>query len=134
MTIKTGRGDDYITHILDTAKCSRCGLCAKVCQGDVLHFKNGVITISHGKTFGCIGCAHCAAVCPHGCIRLTGRTLGDKSLEKFPSIEKPSFDSLYALALSRLNLLRRFWHLRPPLRCRFLRRMLSCWYCGARIR
>lgn len=101
MTIKTGRGDDYITYVLDTGQCIRCGLCAKVCQSDVLHFANGAITISHGKTFGCIGCAHCAAVCPNGCIRLKGRTLGDKSLEKLPSAAKPSFDSLYALALSR---------------------------------
>jgi len=101
MTIKTGRGDDFTTLVVNTTKCTRCGLCIKVCKAGVLKREHGAITISHGKTFGCIGCAHCAAVCPHGCLRLKGRRLSEDSLIALPETEKPSFDSLYAMALTR---------------------------------
>jgi ferredoxin len=101
MTIKTGRGDDYTTLVVNTTTCNRCGLCIKVCKAGVLKRKHGAITISHGKTFGCIGCAHCAAVCPRGCLRIKGRRLNEDSLIALPETEKPSFDALYALALTR---------------------------------
>jgi NAD-dependent dihydropyrimidine dehydrogenase PreA subunit/nitroreductase len=101
MTIKTGRGDDRTTLVVNTTKCSRCGLCIKVCKAGVLKREHGAITISHGESFGCVGCAHCAAVCPHNCFRLRGRRLNEGSLVALPETEKPSFDSLYALALSR---------------------------------
>lgn len=101
MTIRTGRGDDHTTVVVNTTKCNRCGLCVRVCKAGVLKREHGAITISHGKNFGCIGCAHCAAVCPHGCLRLRGRRLAEDSLIDLPETEKPSFDALHALALSR---------------------------------
>jgi ferredoxin len=103
MTIKTGRGNDYTTHIIDTSKCTRCGLCAKVCKSDVLKIEHGTITLSHGQTTGCVGCARCAAVCPQGCITIKGRTLSPTSLVPLPKTAKASFDSLYSLALTRQN-------------------------------
>ncbi|MDR3561095.1 MAG: nitroreductase family protein [Negativicutes bacterium] len=101
MTIKSGRGEDETVLLVNTTKCKRCGQCTAVCKAGVLQRAHGAITISHGKSYGCIGCAHCAAVCPQGCIQLRGRTLGEDSLCPLPDAEKPSFDSLYALALTR---------------------------------
>lgn len=104
MTIKSGRGDDYTTHVLDTTKCSRCGLCVKVCKADVFKLDGRNISISHGKTFGCTGCARCAAVCPEYCIQLRGRSLSDISIVDLPKTKKPSYESLYALTLARQNI------------------------------
>lgn len=104
MTIRSGRGDDFTTLVVNTTKCTRCGSCVKVCKADVLKREHGAITISHGRSYGCVGCAHCAAVCPHGCLKLKGRGLSENSLIELPQENPPSFESMYALALARRSL------------------------------
>lgn len=44
-------------------KCSRCGLCSKVCAGGHLDLNSGKINLEH-----CIKCYHCMAVCKSGAI------------------------------------------------------------------
>lgn len=55
--------------VLDTEKCSGCGLCAEVCGLDVITRNgNGRPTINH--TAYCHACGHCVAICPQHALSM----------------------------------------------------------------
>ena len=47
--------------IIDTEKCTGCGLCKKDCVGFDIAVVDGK-AVANGKS--CIACGHCEAICP----------------------------------------------------------------------
>ena len=58
-----------IKVLIDSEKCTGCGLCLSDCQRHVLEIQNGkaVVINSH-----CLKCGHCLAICPANAVNLTG--------------------------------------------------------------
>ena len=63
--------------VLDTEKCTGCGLCQAHCRFDAISRMDGVYSISE---YACEGCGVCAHVCPRNAIRLAPDTAGRKEL------------------------------------------------------
>ncbi|HOX31187.1 MAG TPA: 4Fe-4S binding protein [Spirochaetales bacterium] len=57
--------------VLDEARCSGCGACAKACRFGAIVALGGVVTIDERV---CKGCGRCVAACP-------SRALGERALE-----------------------------------------------------
>lgn len=104
MAIKTSRTQETAEVRIDHSRCKACGLCAKVC-GMTLSMDGGKARIDQNKLFGCVGCAQCVAVCPEGCVTVTGRTLSEEdALQLPPAKERPSYESLHALLVARRSI------------------------------
>lgn len=56
--------------IIDTARCTGCGLCAANCPDRVLRLADGV---ARHDGADCLRCGHCRALCPADAIRLPDR-------------------------------------------------------------
>jgi nitroreductase/NAD-dependent dihydropyrimidine dehydrogenase PreA subunit len=69
--------DDLTKPLLDTSRCTGCGLCLDVCPSDVLALENGQVTLTRE---GCFGCDHCAAVCPTEAITIDSVSTGNIEL------------------------------------------------------
>jgi NAD-dependent dihydropyrimidine dehydrogenase PreA subunit/nitroreductase len=75
-----------LNFTVDTAKCTRCGLCAEVCTGGIIKQNDG------GSPFveedECLECQQCFAICPAGALSIFGVTV-DKvaalTTDKLPS-------------------------------------------------
>ena len=63
--------------VLDTEKCTGCGLCQAHCRFDAISRTDGVYAISE---YACEGCGVCAHVCPRNAIHLAPDTAGRKEL------------------------------------------------------
>ena len=63
--------------VLDTEKCTGCGLCQAHCRFDAISRTDGVYSISE---YACEGCGVCAHVCPRKAIRLAPDAAGRKEL------------------------------------------------------
>lgn len=55
--------------IIDSKKCSGCGLCEKDCVASVIKVENKKAVV---KGSGCIKCGHCEAVCPKKAVKVGG--------------------------------------------------------------
>lgn len=93
---------------VDTATCSKCGLCAAICPSQSIEQTQDQFP---GRTAAraslCIECAQCMAVCPHAAI-----SVGDLSYQRDlfsldPSGEVPDYRTFFALAATRRSV-RRF--------------------------
>jgi MinD superfamily P-loop ATPase len=62
--------------VIDTAKCTKCGLCQKNCRFDAITHNFSVDSIA------CEGCGVCAYICPVGTIRLVDKVSGSVYLSK----------------------------------------------------
>jgi nitroreductase len=61
--------------------------------------------IDQERIFGCIGCGHCAAICPLECIKVEGRELSPGDLYPLPAVEsRSSYHQLYNLLFYRRSI------------------------------
>ncbi len=56
------------TTIIDTDKCTGCGLCVKTCPFQTISIQDKKAVVSGSMS---VSCGHCAAICPVGAIRVT---------------------------------------------------------------
>lgn len=105
MAIKTGRADGAALVLIDYNRCTACGLCVQVCKGAPLYLDNDQVVIDPDRIFGCIGCGHCAAVCPLECIKVEGRELSPDDLCPLPAMDsRATYQQLYNLLFSRRSI------------------------------
>jgi MinD superfamily P-loop ATPase len=57
------------TAVIDTDKCTECGLCQEVCRFNA-------IEVFHVNSISCEGCGFCANVCPSGAITMQENIAG----------------------------------------------------------
>lgn len=57
----------YLVHV-DADKCSGCGECVGICQGDVFEMSSQALPV---RPENCLGCQACIAVCQTNAIVLT---------------------------------------------------------------
>lgn len=54
----------------DTAKCSGCNMCVRICPSDVLVLENHKARMRTTGVVQCMACGDCTAICPDGAIDL----------------------------------------------------------------
>jgi len=102
MTLSIGRTPESATVSLDYNLCTACGLCTLVCKGGSLHEEAGKVQVDASRGLGCIGCGHCAAVCPRHCITVTGRDFTPRDVIPLPPRgQRAGYESLHALMRAR---------------------------------
>ncbi|MGI6453800.1 MAG: nitroreductase family protein [Syntrophomonadaceae bacterium] len=105
MAIKTGRADKSALVSIDYDRCTACGLCVQVCKGAPLHLENQQVMIDLNRIFGCLGCGHCAAICPMECIKVKGRELSPDDLFPLPTMDsRADYQQLHNLLFSRRSI------------------------------
>jgi len=105
MPIPTTRSKDKAQIIIDTEKCTGCGLCVSVCKDFSLEIINKKVSVSDSSIFGCIGCGHCMAICPEGAIIISGRELSAEMLFDLPpKADLASYESLLNLFKTRRSI------------------------------
>ena len=60
--------------VIDTAKCTRCGVCVNICDTGALFMTGRAYPIVFPRL--CSGCKACYYACPYGAIREAGHVLG----------------------------------------------------------
>ena len=60
--------DLMVNTIIDSEKCTGCGLCVKVCPYETLSMVDGKACVTGKKS---TNCGHCVAVCPVDAVRVT---------------------------------------------------------------
>ncbi len=60
--------------VIDTTKCTRCGVCVKICDTGALFMAGKAYPIVFPRL--CSGCKACYYACPYGAIRGAGHILG----------------------------------------------------------
>ena len=101
-TIRTGFGDEAAVPVIDMTRCSKCGLCVKVCKSFTIIDSDGAPLVSQESDLGCFGCGHCMMVCPKDAVTVTGRRLSPEDAFILPPKEKRATpDALEGLLLAR---------------------------------
>jgi len=95
------------TPRVDTARCTLCGRCVKVCASDTLAMVDGRLVIARRNFLGCIACGQCMAVCPSGAIEVAGRRFAPTDVLPLPPAALPTPEQFDALLLARRSV-RRF--------------------------
>ncbi len=60
--------DLTVNTIIDSEKCTGCGLCVKACPHETLSLMDGKACVTGGTS---TNCGHCVAMCPVGAVRVT---------------------------------------------------------------
>ena len=102
MPLDIGRARGAADVTIDHGRCTVCGLCVEVCKGAPLYLAGDKVQVDQGRLYGCVGCGHCATVCPQGCITVSGRDLYPDDVVDLPPPELlASYDCLRALMATR---------------------------------
>lgn len=105
MAIKTSRAKEPAQVYIDHEQCILCGQCIKVCYGKPLYIADGKIQVDQNRLFGCVGCGHCMAVCPQGCITIDGRCLSPSDSIDLPDVKnKTNYPELKNLMIARRSI------------------------------
>jgi len=105
MAIPTSRTKEPAQVFIDTDKCTICGKCVVVCNDNALTLVEGKPKVSETPFLGCIGCAHCMAICPADAIKINGRTLSPSDMFDLQQKEKmANYDQLLALLQKRRSI------------------------------
>lgn len=77
---------------VNNCKCTKCGICSKVCPSNVLDLsKNGPIVINENN---CIACGQCVAICPNKALDNIKSPLANQiSLGNFPVIDSKTSEN-----------------------------------------
>lgn len=71
---------------VDLEKCTRCGLCAKVCPSGIIQEREQGPTLIWDKA--CIRCGHCVAICPQAAMDHTANPLSSQvDVSKLPNVD-----------------------------------------------
>lgn len=108
MAIPTSRTNEKAEIVLNTQKCTSCGLCVSVCKDFSLIMEDKKVKISDNPLFGCVGCGHCMAICPAGAIEIKGRMLSPDHLFDLPLKESAADYSQIMALLQRRRSIREF--------------------------
>ena len=85
---------------VDKEKCIGCGLCTKVCPGQLLYLdevrKAATVEVDTLGWNGCWRCEHCLAVCPKGAIQILGKKPEDSLPPANPAEAAPMLDAVLA--------------------------------------
>jgi nitroreductase/NAD-dependent dihydropyrimidine dehydrogenase PreA subunit len=105
MAIPTSRTRENGQVTIDTDKCTGCGKCVVVCNDNVLIQADGKPKVSETPFLGCIGCAHCMAICPQEAITIYGRTLSPSDMFDLPPIQNmANYEQLLTLFQKRRSI------------------------------
>lgn len=73
-------------------KCTKCGICSKVCPTVVLSITENGPNASNAKN--CISCGQCVAVCPHGALDNIKSPIAEQiDIENFPVINSKTAEN-----------------------------------------
>lgn len=90
----------------DPAKCTKCGLCVKICPTGIVTFgDSGLPEISPASSLKCIRCGHCALFCPESANSLS--FLRSEDMLPASELKLPSVEEALDLIKSRRSI-RRF--------------------------
>lgn len=88
--------------IVDTATCSKCGMCANICgTKSIEHLKGEFPFRKPSKAETCILCGQCMAVCPSGSMIISGLTY--ENLFDLPK-HTPNYQALFDLMSTRRSI------------------------------
>lgn len=86
--------------VIDTQKCTKCGICSDICPGQYLLKSDSGIITNPSSMFGCIQCAHCMMACPYKAIEIKGESVSKEHLRGLNE-SNADYDGLYSLLLKR---------------------------------
>lgn len=88
--------------VIDYSLCTDCGLCALVCSTWTIAMVDDRPVVQPRKSFNCIGCGQCMAVCSFDAVRVTGRRMKREDAFPLPAPStRATADSLTALLEAR---------------------------------
>ena len=91
---------------VDPVKCTRCGICLKVCPAGIVKFgETGLPEMDVRGSANCIECCHCALFCPESANSLS--FLNNEEMEKASGIKMPSAEEAMNFIKTRRSI-RRF--------------------------
>jgi len=59
--------------VIDSSRCSGCGICTRTCPYFILELKEDadIASVNPAVAPYCSKCGHCGAICPQGAITVT---------------------------------------------------------------
>lgn len=85
-------GDIVYKFRLDQDKCTRCEVCADICENEAISFEDFELFFNPCR---CLKCSACSDECPSGALEMTAYTINSK-----PYTEKQTQEKLWQINTS----------------------------------